>query len=174
MAMQINIQINADTEGTFTPNEQAVLTALAGTAAQDWPPAAATTVINTPAPAAAEPAEEPKPAPKRRAPKAKAASTRAAVLEDDEPEVEEEAPAAAEPEAVEDEADDLLAEEAPAADGKTYTTRDALNAATPLVTTGAAGRAKVKEALSVVPGAKKVSDLKESADIAAFLAALEG
>lgn len=164
MTMQINIQINADADGGFTASEQSILSALSGNA----PAAAAET---TPAPAAPAPA---KAEPKRRGPVAKAKP----VQEDPEPEVEEEAAEAGEEEP-EDEPEEPAkpARRAPvkkaAADEVTYVVRDAINAATPLISEGAAGRAKVKAALGAVPGAAKVSDLKKHEDIAAFLEALE-
>lgn len=163
MTMQINIQINADAEGGFTASEQSILSALSGNA-----PAAA---AETPAPAAPAPV---KAEPKRRGPVAKAKP----VQEDPEPEVEEDA-AEADEEEPEDEPEEPAKParrtpvKKPAADEVTYVVRDAINAATPLISEGAAGRAKVKAALGAVPGAAKVSDLKKHEDIAAFLEALE-
>ena len=162
MTMQINIQINADADGGFTASEQSILSALSGNA----PAAAAEVQAPAPAPVKAEP--------KRRAPAAKKP-----VQEDPEPEVEEDAPETAD-EDQEDEPEEEAPKPAkrapvkkPAAEEVQYVVRDAINAATPLISEGAAGRAKVKAALGAVPGASKVSDLKKHEDIAAFLEALE-
>lgn len=178
MSMNITIAINADNDGKFTAHEQSVLQALAGrfeVAEQSKEPTPVGFQAKAPA-AAGEPVKaEPKPRVTR---KPKPEPTAAAVLEDPE-EVEEKV---AETEPVEDQEDEQ--EEAPApkrkptakkADPgeKELTTRDAISAATPLISEGAAGRAKVKEALAAVEGAKKVSDLKTHAEVAAFLEALE-
>lgn len=168
MSMNINIAINADDQGKFTEHEQTVLQALAGNVKQ-----LSTEVHITAAePAKAEPAKaDPKPRVTR---KPKPEPTAAAILEDPQDEEEEggvdldEDEPAADPEPT--------VKRTPAkkpAPAKELTTRDAISAATPLISEGTAGRAKVKEALGAVEGAKKVSDLKTHDDVAAFLAALE-
>lgn len=186
MAMEINIKINADTEGAFTDHEQTVLQALAGTASK-----AGTTVINAAPAAAAEAEAEATPAkvaPKPRVTrKPKPEPTRAAVLEDEEEVAGDPADDAVaeadEPEAEvaeEDEPEEetpvvkkRVAPKAAAPAGDKLTTRDAITAATPLLAQGTKGRNKVKEALAAAGDAKKVSDLKTQDEIAAFIEALE-
>lgn len=182
MAMEINIKINADTEGAFTAHEQTVLQALAGV----------TEAVKTAAPAAAAEAEA-EVAPAKVAPKPrvvrkpKPESTRAAVLEDEEEvagdPADETAPEADEPEAEATEEDEeeapapvvkkRVAPKATAPAGDKLTTRDAIAAATPLLAEGTKGRNKVKAALEAVGGVKKVSDLKTHDEVTAFIEALE-
>lgn len=174
MSLRINIEISLAENESPNAREQAILDSMAA-----HPSNGGTTVVNngavkTPAtPAKAAQAEAPKaaPAPASRPvgrPKAapKAAETPMALdtTLDEEPEVE--APEEEEAE------DDLLGGEEEAAAVTTYTKADAIAAATKLVSTQK--QAIVKKALGKIPGAKRVSDLSDDADIQVFMAALEG
>lgn len=161
MSTTINISITADESGNFNAREQAILASLSAHPSQG---AAAVLPASKPAPAAApkaEPKAAPAPAPKTEKPApapASPQSTKAAVLDttiDEEPAVEE---PAAEVE------EDLVG-------GEDFTLQDAVTRATKLVSEKK--QAVVKEALTAL-GAKRVSDLKEQADINAFMAAVEG
>lgn len=150
--LSININIQADETGALSAREQAILAAMAQhpSAGPAAPAAAPTAAPAAPAKAAA-------------APKAKAA-----------PKPEPEAPAAAPaedvPMALDTTLDEPTAEE-PAATTGEYTLDDAVTLATELVSGGKA--TAVKAALAAAGGAKRVSELKGTDAIAAFMAAAQ-
>lgn len=176
MAIDINVRITLAPGESYTPYENGILAAVAGgTALQEVSPheASVKAPITIPAPAAAEPAEEAAPAPKRtRRTKAQIEADEKAAAEAEAAAAEVEEEAAALPEAAEPEADPLAALEADMDDEDNslpLTTADAVAKATEVLAAG--GTAQVKAALATA-GVKRVSELKGAA-IAAFIAELE-
>lgn len=160
MSTTITISISVTGDEAYTEREQAILNSLNAHPSQG---AAAVVPASKPAPAAApkaEPKAAPAPAPKAEKPApapSSPQSTKAAVLDT----TIEDAPAAVEAEEVEE---DLVG-------GEDFTLQDAVTRATKLVSEKK--QAIVKDALTAL-GAKRVSDLKEQADINAFMTAVEG
>lgn len=159
----INVQINihADDQGNFTTLDQAVLSALAGSAQKSAPESK---VAPEEAPKESqEPSPEEKPERKTRAPrKAAASTTRAAVLEDAPAKEVEPEPEADESESPADDGEDLL--------NDPVTLEKALEVAGDMLNNGK--KDKVMAALKAV-GARKVGQI-EPEKLADFMAALEG
>lgn len=177
MSLRINIEISLAENESPNAREQAILDSMAahpsnGVAAARKEAAQAEAPKAAPAPA---PAAKAAPAPASRPvgrPKAapKAAETPMALDTTLDEEVPDDQDIAEAEEAVED---DLLGgEEEEVASVTTYTKADAIQAATKLVSSQK--QAVVKKALGKIPGAKRVSDLSDDADIQVFMAALEG
>lgn len=172
--LKVNIEITLDESSEYTAKEAAVIKALGGfdnVSPATPAPVAETKVsqeyVEEPAEEAAPAPVEKKPAPKR-ATRAKAApSTRAAVLEDQADDFQEEVPG--DPEAdqkalVEDPAEDLVGEAKPA-----RTLEEAVTAASSLISNGQAQ--KVRTALAKT-SADRVGHLTGD-DIEVFLTSLE-
>lgn len=173
MALDINIRITADTEGTFSEREASVLQALAGVATGHAAPA---TQVATPTPTAPAPAEAPivqapaaaeapAPAKRTRRTKAQIEADKAAEAESTQPAfMEDFSEPVADPEQAEEQAASTTAPE--------RTLKEALDMATKFLTEGGAdGRKKVMAALQGT-SASKVSELA-GADITTFVTALE-
>jgi hypothetical protein len=154
MTTQITISIQADEAGKYTARELAILSAISGNA-----PAEAAEAATAPAPVAVKPVA-PKPAATK--PAAAKPTPKPAPVE------EEEETVVTDDEAEEEtagEEDDVLGggdDEA-----TTFTKKDAVARATQLVSEQK--QALVKKGLASV-GAKRVSDLNDSADIQSFMA----
>lgn len=176
MALDINIRITADTEGTFSEREASVLQALAGVAAAHGDSAAygiedrarrraAAQEAPAEAPAAPAAAEAPAPAKRTRRTKAQIEADKAAEAESTQPAfMEDFSEPVADPEQAEEQAASTAAPE--------RTLKEALDMATKFLTEGGAdGRKKVMAALEGTR-ASKVSELA-GADITTFVTALE-
>lgn len=170
MSLEINIRINAGNDGELTAHESSILKALAAHPSQG-DKAVIPTGFSAAPQAAAEPAQE-APAEPAKKPAAKRTAKPAAAK----PAPKEDVPMAlddnlaADPEQVEEKA-----EEAPALEGKVmpdnhHTVDEAVSVATTLV--GEGKSALVKSALEAA-GAKKVSALNTDEALAAFFAVIE-
>lgn len=185
MSLRINIEISLAENESPNAREQAILDSMAAhpsngvaaarkeavTAAEE---AAITKVVEKVTAGVAAKTEAPKTTASRPVGRPKAAPKAAETPMALDTTLDEEVPDdqdIAEAEAAEVE-DDLLGGEEEAAAVTTYTKADAIAAATKLVSTQK--QAVVKKALGKIPGAKRVSDLSDDADIQVFMAALEG